>query len=377
MNQFNFYSKNLSKYFQLNKADLIKKFFINANSEQTFKALDNVTLELKEGEFLGVLGKNGSGKSTLLRTLAHVYHPDTGVVCINPQPATVFEMGPFSNTSFTGRQASERYLQIFHPDKKIIDEVIEEIKEFSELGDYFEKKLLTYSSGMLARLMFSIVMAVPAKIYLIDEFLSVGDEHFQAKSWRKLKERLTGGSSGIIATHDWSAILKLCNNSIILEKGSVVGNAPSKKTVAQYLNIPKSYNNNVNIDGNCVIITQGDTQLDIEFDFTIDYDAFLEIAISIESFSSGIGWEIIYLSDFYFITKKRGKYHVIFPFFDISLKEGKYELAIFLREKTINNEYQPVLQKSWTSGESIEFEVLSNNQIALVKQKLEWVKVKS
>jgi lipopolysaccharide transport system ATP-binding protein len=200
-----------------------------------FQALRDVTFDVPRGQFVGVLGRNGAGKSTLLRVVGGVYPVDNGTVTINGPLSGLYELGVVGNAQATGRQYADRLLTVHGFDKRERERMIRDIHDFSELGDRFEDPVQTYSAGMGARLYFSTATAGQYSIYLLDEILSVGDQHFQAKCWRRLQDRLAHGASGILVTHDWSAVLKLCQTSHVLDRGRIVFSGPPERAARIYL----------------------------------------------------------------------------------------------------------------------------------------------
>lgn len=205
--------------------------------DQWHDALSGVNLRVPQGKIVGVIGRNGAGKSTLLRTLAGVYPLARGrVVRLGPVSA-LFELGGMGGLLITGRQYVQRWLRLQGIARREWPALIEEIREFSELGPRLDDRIYTYSAGMKARLYFSTATSVGHDIYLIDEVLSVGDEHFQAKCWKRVRERLQGGVSGVLVTHDWSAILRLCENACELEQGRLVAFGSAEEVICNYLDI--------------------------------------------------------------------------------------------------------------------------------------------
>jgi lipopolysaccharide transport system ATP-binding protein len=180
---------------------LLLGIFANAWHE----ALSNVSVRVPHGKIVGVIGSNGAGKSTLLRTMAGVYPLSKGRVVRIGQVSALFELGGMGGLFITGKQYVLRWLRLNGVARLDCARLVEEIREFSELGARLDDRIYTYSAGMAARLYFSTVTSVGHDIYLIDEVLSVGDEHFQAKCWKRVRERLANGVSGVLVTHDWSA----------------------------------------------------------------------------------------------------------------------------------------------------------------------------
>ena len=188
----------------------------------SFEALHDVTIDVPQGQFVGVLGRNGAGKSTLLRVIGGVYPVDKGSIAINGALSGLYELGIVGNAQATGREYANRLLTIHGFSRRERADMILDIHDFSELGDRFEDPVQTYSAGMGARLYFSTATAGQYSVYLLDEILSVGDQHFQAKCWRRLKDRLSCGASGILVTHDWSSVLQLCQTAHVIDRGRII-----------------------------------------------------------------------------------------------------------------------------------------------------------
>jgi lipopolysaccharide transport system ATP-binding protein len=200
-----------------------------------FKVLDDVTFDVPKGQFVGILGRNGAGKSTLLRVLGGVLAQDSGQITIDGTLSGLYELGLVGNPQLTGRQYAERLLTVHGFSRCERSEMIADIHEFAELGDRFEDPVLTYSAGMGARLYFATATAGRYDVYLIDEVLSVGDQHFQSKCWRRLRDRVSKGASGVLVTHDWAAIVKLSETAYVLEKGCIIYSGPAERAARRYL----------------------------------------------------------------------------------------------------------------------------------------------
>lgn len=347
-----------------------QKKFLN----RAFRALDDISITVPKGKFVGVLGRNGAGKSTLLRTVGGVYHPDSGLVRLSGKPSALFEMGGFGSRALTGAAYADRFLEINGIRSHERSLLIPRIKAFSELEDYFERPLYTYSSGMAARLYFSTATEVQHKIYLVDELLSVGDEHFQTKCWRRLKERFTAGASGLLVTHDWSAVLKLCEMSCILDKGRLVAMGESPKIVQQYLSLPVPAKEFAEIIPNPqpVTVISGQDCV-IHFEVLVKKPVRFAINYSIEIFRAGFGWEIILMNPDYINPDcQLGLNACVIAIKRLPLAAGEYNLNIFLKslEETIDSSRLDAC--SWTHGNGIKFRVTGAESTAVLN--LPWQK---
>jgi lipopolysaccharide transport system ATP-binding protein len=185
------------------------------------KALQNINLEIKHGDRIGLLGHNGAGKSTLLRVLSGVYKPTHGQATIKGYASSLIDVSLGIDSEATGRENIFIRAALLGLSKKQITEQMEEIIEFSELGDFIDMPVRTYSSGMHLRLAFSVSTIIRPEILIMDEWLSVGDESFKHKAEVRMQELVEGTSVLIIATHSRELIMKTCNRALWLEHGKI------------------------------------------------------------------------------------------------------------------------------------------------------------
>ena len=324
-------------------------------------ALRDISMSIPRGKIVGILGKNGAGKSTLLRVLGGVYQPTRGRVEAHGQIAGLFELGGMGNPHLTGREYATRYLRVMGAQQKDIPILLEDIQEFSELEEAFDHRVRTYSSGMGARLYFSTATALQNEIYLIDELLSVGDEHFQAKCWQRMRQRLLNGASGVLVTHDWTAVLKLCEQAHVIEQGRFVFSGPSDQVVVSYLKIrvPEATVarlSSCNLQSHVVHSGQ-DANILIWVD--ILEPAPVDLAISIETLRIGIGWEIVLLVNDIALAEQPGKYAVNVSISDLPLASGEYSLNLFLSRRKFAPQDATVIYdiRSWTIGNGYSLQV--------------------
>ena len=193
-------------------------FFKGRRSE--FWALKNVSFDIRQGETIGVLGRNGAGKSTLMRVLAGIIAPDRGQVEMpRGLRSTLLSIGVGSHSTLSGRENAILGGMILGASKGQMLRVLDRIKEFSELGKFFDEPIYSYSSGMAARLGFATALEVDPDVMLIDEMLSVGDAGFQQKSAQALKDRLRAGKTAVLVSHDSATITDLCSRAVWIEHG--------------------------------------------------------------------------------------------------------------------------------------------------------------
>ncbi|THF32787.1 ABC transporter ATP-binding protein [Pseudomonas atacamensis] len=213
--------------------DRLKQIFLGwkRNYYRDFLALKNVSFEVLKGQSVGVIGRNGAGKSTLLQLLTGTLTPTSGSVKINGKVAAVLELGSGFNPEFSGRENIYLYASLFELKKTCIEERFQKIVDFSELGDFIDQPVKAYSSGMQARLAFSVIAHVDADILIIDEALSVGDAFFAQKCMRFLRQFQERGTI-LFVSHDLAAVTAFCDHAIWLE-GGVVRDAGSAKDVCE------------------------------------------------------------------------------------------------------------------------------------------------
>ncbi|MEM3434336.1 MAG: ABC transporter ATP-binding protein [Candidatus Methanomethyliaceae archaeon] len=193
-----------------------------------------MSFDIELGEAVGIVGINGAGKSTLLKIIAGVVRPTTGTVEKGGRVSALLELGTGFHPDFTGRQNVYMSGQLKGLTKKELDEKIKEIEDFAEIGDYFDQPLRTYSSGMQARLAFSLATAVRPEILIVDEVLSVGDAAFQRKCFRRIEEFMANGTSLLYVSHSIDMVRRLCNKALFLHQGSAVLFGSAREVCDEY-----------------------------------------------------------------------------------------------------------------------------------------------
>jgi ABC-type polysaccharide/polyol phosphate transport system ATPase subunit len=218
--------KNVSKQFIIphDKTNTLKGAFVNffhRKSFEKFYALQDVSFEVKKGEFFGIIGRNGSGKSTLLKILAGVYANDTGSININGRISPFLELGIGFNPELSGRDNIYLNATILGLTKKQIDEKFDSIVAFSELGRFIDQKVKNYSSGMNVRLSFSVAIHANREILLMDEVLAVGDANFQSKCLEEFNKYRDMGKTVVLVTHDINTVQRYCDRAMLLRNGKI------------------------------------------------------------------------------------------------------------------------------------------------------------
>lgn len=201
---------------------------------QEFWALRDVSLEVKKGEAVGILGRNGSGKSTLLQIIAGTLEPTMGRVEKEGRIAALLELGSGFNPEFTGRENVYLNAALLGFSKKEVDEIFDEIASFADIGDHIDQPVKTYSSGMMLRLAFSVQVQVRPDILIVDEALAVGDALFQKRCFQKLEKLRSDGVTLLFVSHDQESVRTLTTKSMLLQNGRVVATGTSSEVVLAY-----------------------------------------------------------------------------------------------------------------------------------------------
>ena len=352
----------VAKSFAVQKELRVWRMLVGADARgPVIHALRNISMQVPRGKIVGILGRNGAGKSTLLRVLGGVYQPTGGHVEANGQIAGLFELGGMGNPNLTGREYATRYLRIMGVGTDALQVLLDEIRQFSELEDAFDHRVRTYSSGMGARLYFACATAVQSEIYLIDELLSVGDEHFQAKCWQRMRQRLLTGASGVLVTHDWTAVLKLCEQAHVIDKGKFIFSGPSDTVVVSYLQIPVSTANLARLSSRNPQDHSAHSRRNAIIELWVDILEVVpvDIAISIEMLRIGVGWEIALLADHIALAEQPGHYAVRVSIPELPLTPGEYSLNVFLSRRQVGPKGASAVldMRSWTTGNGYRLHV--------------------
>ena len=234
--------KNVSMKFNMDieKDFSIKQAFINfftkkkKKKTEYFWALKNVTFSINKGDVVGLIGSNGAGKSTLLKVVSGVMKPTSGKVEVDGVISPMIELGAGFDQNLTARENIYLNGAILGYSKKFLDSKFDEIVEFSELKDFLDVPVKNFSSGMTAKLAFSIATIVDPEILIVDEILSVGDLRFQEKSKNKMMEMIKGGTTVLYVSHSLESIKDLCNKVVWLDHGQVVKMGDTKEICDEY-----------------------------------------------------------------------------------------------------------------------------------------------
>jgi ABC-type polysaccharide/polyol phosphate transport system ATPase subunit len=238
--------ENISVRFRIyhNPSPSLKDLFVNRLKKQghhddfsDFFALNNISLDIKPGDRLGLVGLNGAGKSTLLKTIAGIYPPHHGKLQVNGRITPLMELGAGFNPEQTGRQNIylNGALLGYSPDEMLAKQ--EAIIEFSELQEFMDMPVKYYSSGMYGRLAFSIATMTDPEILLIDEVFATGDGHFVQKSSQRIEQMVAQTKIMVLVSHGLEQIRRLCNRVVLLERGQVINDGKPEEILAQYQTI--------------------------------------------------------------------------------------------------------------------------------------------
>ena len=241
--------KDLHKSFKLphEQHSGIKQRIINAlkgvKGYEVQKVLNNISFEIKKGEFFGIVGRNGSGKSTLLKLIASIYAPDKGLIQVNGSLTPFLELGVGFNPELSGRENVFLNGALLGFSKSEMEDMYDSIVEFAELKKFMDQKLKNYSSGMQVRLAFSIAIRANTPILLIDEVLAVGDSEFQGKCYAEFRKMKEEGRTIVFVTHDMSAVEKFCDRVLVLKSGKITGVYKPNRAAAIYQRMNISISN--------------------------------------------------------------------------------------------------------------------------------------
>ena len=232
--------ENLTKEYKMYKTKkdrLVEAILPGVERHDTFRAMDNLNLEVKKGEVLGILGKNGAGKSTLLKMVTGVVTPTSGTIETKGKISSLLELGTAFNMELTGIENIYQHGQVMGLTNEQIEERKQEIIDFADIGEHLYQPVKTYSSGMFARLAFSCAINVDPEILIVDEVLSVGDMAFQLKCFKKFDQFKKKGKTILFVTHSITDVLKNCTRAIIINSGKKIFDGEVKEGVERYKKI--------------------------------------------------------------------------------------------------------------------------------------------
>lgn len=223
------------------KGQSLKERFLFRNRRHYEKrsVLNGISFQVKKGEAIGLIGENGCGKSTMLKMLTKIIYPDRGEILVKGRISSLIELGAGFHPDMSGRENIYTNASIFGLNRKEIDSRLQSIIDFSELWDFMDNPVRTYSSGMYMRLAFAVAIHVDADVLLIDEILGVGDAAFQAKCFRKLKEIKAKGTTIVIVSHSLGQIEEICERSYWIKDGTIQLEGEPKLVHKEYFDYMK------------------------------------------------------------------------------------------------------------------------------------------
>jgi len=229
----------LGKFYKIypSRKDLLWEMIFRQKKHVEKHVLKNISLEIKRGEIVGILGRNGAGKSTLLKLIAGTLHETSGHLKVNGRLTAILELGSGFHSEYTGRENIYMGGMCLGMSKKEIDSKLDDIVEFSELEKVIDQPFRTYSTGMQARLTFSTAISVDPNILIIDEALSVGDARFQAKCFARINKLRQGNTTILLVSHDTGTVTALCDRALILEDGQIFADGKPKEISVAYQNL--------------------------------------------------------------------------------------------------------------------------------------------
>ena len=350
-------ARNVAKDFFLLEDASILGLLTGRHGLASHRALDDVTLNVPRGEIIGVLGHNGAGKSTLLRILAGVYAPSEGTVVTRGDISAIFELGVAGNEFLTGREYAVRSFAQMSDKDDDRAAYLAGVEDFAELGEHFDMAVRTYSAGMKARLFFAVATGFHKSIFLIDEVLSVGDTYFRARCWRRMRDFKRRGVSGVLATHDWSSVLKLCEQCYVLDHGKVSLGGESYPVVRRYLGYePPTERADVWLTEALAATFSGRPGEEIAIDLPLHAEerTTVSVLVSIELTHRKVGWENMMLLDPREVQLETGENTVAVRIPHAPLVPGRYMLHVgVLRREPKSGAVVTLDARTWYHGNSL------------------------
>ncbi len=222
-------------YKDLSHMSLAKSLRKNGiTKSNTVRAVNDVSFSVKKGEILGIVGRNGSGKTTLLRSIAGIFQPDEGIIDTHGNRVSLMAIGIGFNANNTGRENILKSGMLLGCELDYVKDQMDAIIEFSELGDFIDRPVRTYSSGMYSKLSFSVTAILDTDIMLVDEVLSVGDEHFRKKSFKKMEELMLSDRTVLIVSHGTNTLEQFCDNVLWINDGHLIRLGETKEVLEAY-----------------------------------------------------------------------------------------------------------------------------------------------
>lgn len=282
--------KERSDYYALRDVimeNLKNPFLAFKKKDQVFWALKNISLDIKPGEIIGIIGKNGAGKSTLLKILSRITPPSSGEIVLKGRVASLLEVGTGFHPELTGRENIFLNGTILGMTRKEINEKFNDIVNFAEIEKFLDTPVKHYSSGMYMRLAFSVAAHLEPDILIVDEVLAVGDAEFQKKCLGKMKDVSQQGRTILFVSHNLAAISNLCKRTILLDQGRIVKDGDTNDVISYYLNIKNidsKFKNNITYKKNLRLINLSikDSNGNIQKSYSINKPFIIEINVGLQ-----------------------------------------------------------------------------------------------
>ena len=351
--------KNLKKDFYLfsNKWEQLKSALVGHKNAKVIRSIGPLDLKIAQGEAWGIIGENGAGKSTFLKLVAGIIKPTSGIINVRGRISSILELGIGFHPDLTGRENVLLNASIYGFDKETINDKINEIRSFAEIGDYFDMPVKFYSSGMYMRLAFSLAVNVDPDILLIDEALAVGDGYFVTKCLKKMAEKRDQGTTILFVSHSLYTIESFCHKACWLKDGKIESIGYAKEVIneyEQYLNKNKVHSNNkickskqsnssnnelVKINNIKLCNLFKDTfnfksTLKVIINFSLYKDIPVYVAFSIDRKDGIYCYATSMKADGLRPITKKGEYCIKLEFEKLLLLEGEYKLVVFIMDQT-------------------------------------------
>lgn len=259
--------KNIKKVYKLyNKPSdrFVDAFGFKKGKFKENYALNDVSMDIMQGETVGIIGTNGSGKSTILKIITGVLNPTAGEVTVNGRISALLELGAGFNMEYNGIENVYLNGTMMGFSEKEIDEKLPEILKFADIGDYVYQPVKTYSSGMFVRLAFAVAINIEPEILIVDEALSVGDVFFQSKCYQKFDEFKRMGKTIIFVSHDLSSISKYCDRVYLLNKGNLLGEGSPKEMIDAFKRVLVGQYENIGSDADGALFAEAAVNPDVQ-----------------------------------------------------------------------------------------------------------------
>ncbi len=259
---------DISKVYKVYKKPYhrLMELFNLRESYQEIHALKNISFKVRKGRTCGIVGPNGSGKSTLLQILTGILQPSEGTFSVKGRISALLELGAGFNPDYTGRENIYLYASILGVEKSEIDLKINEIIEFAQIGDFIERSVKTYSSGMYVRLAFAVAINVEPDILIVDEALAVGDESFQRKCFRKFEELKEKGVTILFVTHSLGLVKQFCDEAVLIYKGDLIEEGHPNHVINVYTKLIASIEGGQDVEGDLLPTRTSSVDVDIPSD---------------------------------------------------------------------------------------------------------------